>query len=157
MMMTMMMMKKCFAFNRCFMFRPYVDFHMLLVTGYITVSIPITPEILHITLTLAPSDQPGSPFKSFLGLGSFEYTCINFTSVQCIGITVMSEQCYQTRRVKVQLLSNSVHCVLQSTTSTVIRPLSGTSTFSNDTVRFTSFFVYHGDRVCLHSPLFLGN
>jgi len=27
-----------------------------------------------------------------------------------------------------------------------IRPLSGTSSFSNDTVRFTRFFVYYGDR-----------
>ena len=35
-----------------------------------------------------------------------------------------------------------------------IRPLSGTSSFSNDTVRFTNFFVYNGDRIC---QLFFGN
>jgi len=31
-----------------------------------------------------------------------------------------------------------------------IRFLNGTSSFSNDTVWFTSFFVYIGDRICLH-------
>jgi len=34
-----------------------------------------------------------------------------------------------------------------------VRPLSGTSSFSNDTVRFTRFFVYNGDRI---SHFFLG-
>jgi len=37
--------------------------------------------------------------------------------------------------------------------SAVIRPLSDTSSFSNDAMRFTSFFVYNGDRV---SQLFWG-
>jgi len=32
-----------------------------------------------------------------------------------------------------------------------MRLLSDTSSFSNDTVRFTSFFVYNGDRICLIS------
>ena len=31
-----------------------------------------------------------------------------------------------------------------------IQPLSGTSSFSNDTMQFMSFFVYIGDRICLH-------
>ena len=35
-----------------------------------------------------------------------------------------------------------------------VRPLSGTSSFSNDTVRFTNFFYYNGDRF---SQLLWGN
>ena len=39
----------------------------------------------------------------------------------------------------------------------VIRPLSGTSSFSDDIVRFTNFFVYNGDRICLNkSNIFWG-
>jgi len=37
-----------------------------------------------------------------------------------------------------------------------IRPLSGTNSFSNDTVRFTNFFVYNGDRICLNKSIILG-
>jgi len=37
-----------------------------------------------------------------------------------------------------------------------IRPLSGTSSFSNDTVWFTNFFVDNGDRICLSKSIILG-
>ena len=37
-----------------------------------------------------------------------------------------------------------------------IRPSSGTSSFSNDTVRFTNFFVYNDDRICLNKSIILG-
>ena len=39
--------------------------------------------------------------------------------------------------------------------SKTIRPLSSTSSFSNDTVRFTNFFVYNGDRICLNESIFV--
>ena len=37
-----------------------------------------------------------------------------------------------------------------------VRPLSGTSSFSNDTVRFTRFSVYNGNRICLSKSVILG-
>jgi len=41
--------------------------------------------------------------------------------------------------------------------NTGIRPLSGTSSFSNDTARFTNFFIYNGDRICLNKSIIWAN
>jgi len=54
----------------------------------------------------------------------------------------------------VEFYANSL--LILVTWTNVIRPLSGTSSFSNDTVRFTRFFVYNGDHIIMNH-YFLAN
>ena len=66
-------------------------------------------------------------------------------------VSKIDEMLHDSLRPKVDLGVNRAVCTANATVDkwgakvSPIRPLSGTSSFSNDTVQFTRFFVYIGD------------
>jgi len=97
--------------------------------------------------------------------GSIELACNRLSLVQ-VGTDLLCIVCYKhTLRDLNTSTVNDIYIqyllTITTTTSTMImttaiRPLSGTSSFSNDTVCFTNFFVYDSDRICLSESIILG-
>ena len=74
-------------------------------------------------------------------------------SMADVALELATRKCFTFSIVPVVILESTDGCcsvfAIELIRSCAIWPLSGTSSISNNTVRFTSFFVYSGDHIYL--------